>query len=616
MSLGIFQLLSFILLMDPAEVIAGPPQAQDLHAQSLDEFRQRYLLPLISSDTRNCSLNACESLGIVSQLLMLINSMPNGTQTVANKQKPSQAKVSGQGNGDGNSGEVNVMSHLANFDLVKRVRQIESRLRSVEQPIWHLATGSQIEWNHCTSGVCRCNPDTKSFTCWNTNLKSVPVTQVIPMNMVNIDLSRNILSTLHKDTFRGLTVLKELDVSHNVLDFLPFDLFQDLDSLLVLRIQNNQLEDIDHRTFWKLRNLNILDLSKNEIGMLPESIFYHAQRLTVINMCDNQIQNFPPNLLRDQLMLEELDMSRNKITELSSGSIRYLAKLKTLDFGWNQIAKIDDDFFVGLKSLRTLSLHNNRISSLSATIFSNLANLVTLDLTTNRISHMDGNAFVELNNLHELFLGQNSMSSIPADLFLNVSALTRLTLFSNNLTTLEADDFQGLSNLKILLLNNNILKNFDARAFEPLAQLEKLRIDSNKLMYLPHGSLHGLEKLVAVKLDKNPWHCDCRALYLARWIREFVLKLWDGQQPMCRGPGDLGGHEVGLLRYDDLCDGQWASMLSLSPRLPVRKHQISTPMNYTDYFNLYLKHIYNGTTDEELKEADITSVAIKKVHKD
>lgn len=121
---------------------------------------------------------------------------------------------------------------------------------------------------------------------------------------------------------------------------------------------------------------------------------------------------------------------------------------------------------------------------------------------------------------------------------------------------------------------------------------------------------------MAVKLDKNPWHCDCRALYLARWIREFVLKLWDGQQPMCRGPGDLGGHEVGLLRYDDLCDGQWASMLSLSPRLPVRKNRISTPMNYTDYFNLYLKHIYNGTTDEELKEAEITSVAIKKVHVD
>ncbi|XP_026847318.1 platelet glycoprotein V isoform X2 [Drosophila persimilis] len=595
MSLAVLELVSIILLLCTAEVLPGQPQSRDPPTQSLDEFRQRYLLPLISSDTRNCTLNACESLGIVSQLLMLINSMPNGTQSPARDQRPPKPKMDVHGNGDANSDEINAMTHLANFDLVKRVRQIESRLRSVEQPIWHLSSGSQIEWNHCTSGVCRCNPDTKSFTCWNTNLKSVPVTQVIPMNMVSIDLSRNILSTLHKDTFRGLTLLKELDISNNVLDFLPFDLFQDLDSLLHLRIQNNQLEDIDPRTFWKLRNLNILDLSKNEIGLLPESIFFHAQRLTVINMCDNQIKNFPPNLLRDQLELEELDMSRNKIERLGSGSVRSLEKLKTLDFGWNQIAKIDDDFFAGLKSLRILMLHNNRISSISGTIFNNLFNLVTLDLTMNRISHIDGQAFVGLKHLNELLLGQNSMSSIPADLFLHVSALTRLTLFSNNLTTLEEDDFRGLGSLKILMLNNNILKYFDARAFEPLTQLEKLRIDSNKLMFLPSGALHGLDKLVAVKLDKNPWHCDCRALYLARWIREFVLKLWDGQQPMCRGPGDLGGHEVGLLRYDDLCDGQWASMLSLSPRLP---------------------HIYNKTTDEELKEAEITSVAIKKVHHD
>lgn len=186
MSLGVWQLVSLVLLMDPAEVITGPSQAKEPPIQSLDEFRQRYLLPLISSDTRNCSLNACESLGIVSQLLMLINSMPNGTQSAANDKKPPKSKANGHNDGDVNGGEINAMSHLANFDLVKRVRQIESRLRSVEQPVWHLATGSQIEWNHCTSGVCRCNPDTKSFTCWNTNLKSVPVTQVIPMNMVNM----------------------------------------------------------------------------------------------------------------------------------------------------------------------------------------------------------------------------------------------------------------------------------------------------------------------------------------------------------------------------------------------------------------------------------------------
>lgn len=121
------------------------------------------------------------------------------------------------------------------------------------------------------------------------------------------------------------------------------------------------------------------------------------------------------------------------------------------------------------------------------------------------------------------------------------------------------------------------------------------RIDSNKLQSLPTGCLEHLPKLVAVKLEKNPWHCDCRALYLARWLRASPHKLWDGQA-VCRGPGDLGGVDVGLLRYDDLCEGQWASMLSLSPRLPVRKNQIAQPKNFTDYVNLYLKHLITTTS--------------------
>lgn len=42
------------------------------------------------------------------------------------------------------------------------------------------------------------------------------------------------------------------------------------------------------------------------------------------------------------------------------------------------------------------------------------------------------------------------------------------------------------------------------------------RLDSNKLQFLPNGCLEHSPRLVAVKLDKNPWHCDCKAIYLAR----------------------------------------------------------------------------------------------------
>ncbi|XP_054084983.1 leucine-rich repeat-containing protein 15 isoform X1 [Zeugodacus cucurbitae] len=511
--------------------------------------------------------------------------------------------------------------------MVNRVRQIENRLRSIEQPVWRLVSASQKEWSRCTSGVCRCSPETKRFTCWNTNFISLPVSQVIPMNMesmffclvllpyINIefllmiyglissclyvclylDLSRNYFSTLHKDTFRGLTLLKELDLSNNILNFIPANLFEDLDSLLQLRLQNNHLENLDAVIFWKLRNLNLLDISKNLLSDLPTNLFGHTQRLIVINLSQNRIQHFSPELLQDQIVLEDLDMSRNEITKLQTGSLKHLKTLQIVDFSFNFISSISDNYFSGLWNLRSLILNNNRISWVSKELLNNLTCLITLDLSTNRISMIDGNAFSELTNMRELLLGQNYLSDIPDGLFNNVNSLISLNLFSNNLTTIESNDFQGLLNLEKLMLNNNILKKIEDNVFTPMGKLEKLRIDSNKLQYLQNGALSSLKKLVSVKLDKNPWHCDCHALYLARWIREFSQKLWDGQMAVCRGPGSLGGHEVGLLRYDDLCEGQWASMLSLSPRLPLRKHRVITHMNYTTYFNLYLKHIYTTT---------------------
>lgn len=100
--------------------------------------------------------------------------------------------------------------------------------------------------------------------------------------------------------------------------------------------------------------------------------------------------------------------------------------------------------------------------------------------------------------------------------------------------------------------------------------LSSSRLDSNKLKFLPNGCLDNLRHLVAVKLEKNPWHCDCRALYLARWLRVAGSHITDGASPTCRGP--LGGYPVGLLRFDHLCEGEFLAMVKLSPRLPLKDH--------------------------------------------
>lgn len=70
------------------------------------------------------------------------------------------------------------------------------------------------------------------------------------------------------------------------------------------------------------------------------------------------------------------------------------------------------------------------------------------------------------------------------------------------------------------------------------------RLDSNKLQYLPEGCLDKIPKLTKIKLDKNPWHCVCESIYLARFLREHFAKLWNGIAggPVCLGPGKRHFH--------------------------------------------------------------------------
>lgn len=79
------------------------------------------------------------------------------------------------------------------------------------------------------------------------------------------------------------------------------------------------------------------------------------------------------------------------------------------------------------------------------------------------------------------------------------------------------------------------------------------------------------------KVDKLGGHCPGfpRVLMVIlfvpsdRWLRANRQKVWDSN-PTCRGPRDLGGKPVESMTFEDLCDGQWASMVKLTPRVPIR----------------------------------------------
>lgn len=76
-------------------------------------------------------------------------------------------------------------------------------------------------------------------------------------------------------------------------------------------------------------------------------------------------------------------------------------------------------------------------------------------------------------------------------------------------------------------------------------------------------------------------------------------KLWDSE-PTCRGPGELSGQSLITLRFIHICEGQWAAMVSLSPRLPIRKHsilgQFDEQPDFLSFYDMTTEKMSNSVT--------------------
>ncbi|CAK1604233.1 unnamed protein product [Parnassius mnemosyne] len=162
------------------------------------------------------------------------------------------------------------------------------------------------------------------------------------------------------------------------------------------------------------------------------------------------------------------------------------------------------------------------------------------------------------------------MTQIPNDTFANCTNLETLDLSKNKLRFLNASTFRGLGKLISLVLSENQLYEVHFKTFSTLKNLTTLYIDNNMFPSLPSRTLDYMPKLENVKLSNNPWHCDCHTLYISAWVRLNEMKIWD-YSPTCISPWYLEGHFLKKLKFPELCSGQWASMVNLSPRLPMQQ---------------------------------------------
>uniref|UniRef100_H2Y4T0 TIR domain-containing protein n=1 Tax=Ciona savignyi TaxID=51511 RepID=H2Y4T0_CIOSA len=331
-----------------------------------------------------------------------------------------------------------------------------------------------------------------------------------------LDLSNNLISSIHNDSFGCFVALERLHLQLNNIDILFRWVFRGLAKLKVLNLSANSLVEVPQQSIGGLPRLESLDLSANplhdfflflskcNIRQISSSAFNGSTHMKVIDLSWNKISMIPGSLFRHNPMLEVINLRGNRISQMEPAAFAFLAHLRSLDVQNNRF--LCDCDIVPLQqwiieNTYTTVRHRRRVSFENATLTR------TLDLSNNLIS------------------------SIHNDSFGCFVALERLHLQLNNIDILFRWVFRGLAKLKVLNLS------------------------ANSLVQVPQQSIGGLPRLESLDLSANPLHDFCANL--STTVRGIRIRY-----TTIKTVGDYTFSNVAGLRRIDLSHNKLASVHS------------------------------------------------------
>lgn len=351
---------------------------------------------------------------------------------------------------------------------------------------------------------CHCETLLLEVNCSDGQFSTVP--DGLSEDTKVLNLTHNKIKTLAREQFHTLTELLDLDLSDNIMVIIEVDAFLGLQNLTTLLLARNRLKIIPVGAFAGLLKLKLLDISSNEILVFLDSTFRDLVTLQLMKAEGNDLVFISHQAFTGLTSLQELHLDGCNLTDVPKEALAQIGGLRSLHFNRLSLTTLPNYSFRHLERLKELVISDCPL-----------------------LQNLSGNSLFGL-NLTFLTIRHSKLAAVPYISFHHLVYLVYLDLSFNPITYIHGNLLGDLLRLQELHLVGGSLLHIEVGAFRGLTHLKLLNVSRNLLTTLEAGAFHSVDTLKTLGLDSNSLACDCRLLWVVR--RRLHLD-FGGNPPTC-----------------------------------------------------------------------------------